>query len=104
MFERLAQKYKKGFMSHVSKAVLVRFKTKKPITWEEYGNMRMNSYERRLVHPLLDTPALIKLIEHELEQEGNTPLPRYSVPRSYTDSILRLHLPELLKRIKEENA
>lgn len=61
----------RAFMEHVSPTVKDLHKEgKRTITTAAYSMMRLNSYERQLIYPLLDDMALIKVVKHCLEQAG----------------------------------
>ncbi len=102
MFKNKKRERKQRFYSHISKTVIKRYQTREIITWEEYQDMVLNSYERRLLHPLLSTEALIKTTEYALLQENQIELYQYSTPKHHKKAILKLHIHEILKRLKEK--
>ena len=103
MFKGL-EEYKKRreqeFMQYVGDDIIERFEKGTVITKDEYFLMRLNSYERKYLFPLYDDELLLYLIEYSLGQEGKTEIYKYDIPNHYTDSVLRLYLPELIRRFK----
>ncbi len=98
LFKTWADKAREDFMQYVRKHIFDRIEDGTPITWEEYSSMTMNSYERRAMASLFDDECLVKIIKYALTQEGDDELSQYSLPKSYRDSILSLHIHELMRR------
>ena len=94
------QKKQDNFMQYIDQWVIDRFSTGEPITLAEYKTFAINSYERKYLFPLFNNELLLYLIEYSLGQDGHKELFKYDLPRHYTDSVLRLYLPELIRRIK----
>jgi len=103
MFKGL-EEYKKrreqDFMQYVDDDIVERFEKGTVITKDEYFSMTLNSYERKYLFPLYDDELLLYLIEYSLGQEGKTEIYKYDIPKHYIDSVLRLYLPELIRRFK----
>lgn len=59
-----------------------------------------NSYERKLLVPLLDDEALCKLTEYCMGQEGGE-LGEHELARHYGDAVQREFAPLLVKRLRE---
>jgi hypothetical protein len=59
-----------------------------------------NSYERKLLIPLLDDEALCKFTEYCMGQEGGE-LGEYELARHYGDAVQREIAPLLVKRLRE---
>lgn len=95
-----AEKRKQEFLSHVSPEILKLVESKTVITLQKYQELRMNSYERQMLFPLLDDEALIWLTKHALMQEGKTRVDKFTIPVSYTDAVVRLYIHEIIKRFK----
>ncbi len=91
----------KGFMSNVRSEIVKLSKRKKKITWEEYSEMRTNSYERRILIENFDNNALIELTNYCIGQVG-FPLGKYEIAKHYNDAIIRELAPLLIKRLKEK--
>jgi hypothetical protein len=93
------KQHRAEWLSHVSEAVQARVATGIPITWAEWQEMRMNSYEQEELYPLLDNEALCKVTQHCL----NNCSPRDRKPCSvYDDAVLHVIVPLLLERLKEK--
>lgn len=95
-----AKKREMDFYMHVQKKTIERFHEGSLISLEEYKTLRMNSYDRRVLEPLFTDEVLCFSIEYALEQEGNSEFVKYTIPSSYTESILRVHIHELLRRFR----
>ena len=101
MEERL-EKRKQEFMQHV-RPHIIELAERGQVTHEEYNSLRMNSYERRYLHPYLTTDALVKLTRYCLSQTGYwQPCGEFEVPKDYEDAVMRDLLPLLLDRMEEE--
>jgi len=91
----------KNFYLHVQEKTMIRvYLDGSPITLEEYKEMRMNSYDRRILEPLFNDDVLLYIIETSLAQEGNSEYYGFQIPSSYTESVLRVHIHELIRRFK----
>ena len=91
------------FFLHVQEKTMLRaYQDGSPITLDKYKEMRMNSYDRRVLESLFDDETLLHIIEYALEQEGNTEFYSHQIPSSYTESILRVHIHELIRRFKQK--
>ena len=99
--KKIAEERRNEFLSHVKPEIQDRFKSGKTIELHEYMEMRMNSYEFRLLQPLWSDEVLLHIINNSLDQEGNTKLYETQLPRSYTESVLRLHIWDLLERFEK---
>ena len=99
--QRMIEK-EKEFMSHISDDILELYTKQEPITNKIYQSLRMNSYERRLIHSLLDDETLIKITEYALCQDNHSEAGKFQIPISYTSSIISLHIHELIKRLKNK--
>ena len=93
---------RREFFRHVSTEVLERYTTGKPIGIVEWHEMRTNSYERRLLLPLLTDEAIIEQTQYALNQEGIQKATRFEIPRSYRASILSFFVWELIARLKKQ--
>lgn len=96
----------RAFMEHVSPTVKDLHKEgKRTITTAAYSMMRLNSYERQLIYPLLDDMALIKVVKHCLEQAGaefeEYRLASKPLPSTYNEALKEVHIHELLRRFGE---
>jgi hypothetical protein len=102
-FKNLSEYRMYEFMSHVKSSVKERFETGVPISFEKYSGMRLNSYERRFIQPLLDDNALIRQIKYSMAQEGICQLGQYTIPKSYLEEVTGVLLPEIIKRFESKN-
>jgi hypothetical protein len=96
-----AKKSKEEFLSYVQDKTFERIEKGTPITLEEYKGMRMNSYDRRMLQPLFDDETLIHVTKYALDIEGNTKFRDMQIPAHYTESVLRVHVWELLERFEK---
>jgi hypothetical protein len=99
--EDRAERRKKWFLSHVQEKTFERFKKGTPITLDEYKGMRMNSYDRRMLEPLFDDETIIYVTKYALNMEGNTKFHYHQIPSDYTQSVLKVHVWELLERFEK---
>lgn len=67
------------------------------VTWGEWQALRVNSYERKLIHRHLDDDALARLIAHYIEQAGGALSPR-GVATTYVEQLARELAPLVLER------
>jgi len=98
--ERQKEREEKFYNSVQEKTMKRAYLDGSPITLEEYKEMRMNSYDRRVLEPLFDDEVLLEIIEYALAQEGNSEFDDYKIPSSYTESVLRVHIHELIRGFK----
>lgn len=93
-------KINKEFMSHVSQKIKERFETDKEIDLEEFKEMRINSYEYKLIEPLLSPEAFIFRIDEAIK---NISVRQHSmeISSTYDEYILTDGINELLKRYKK---
>ena len=92
---------KKKFFSNVRERFAVKVGNKETIGLEEYKSLRMNSYEAKLIEPILSDEALIWKLENAINNIGvNTS--KYSIPSDYNEYILTDGINELLRRFKEK--
>jgi len=98
--KKFIKKKNKEFLSHVSADIIKRCGTGKRISLEEYKEMRLNSYERKYIHPYLSEEALIWNIENALKfclLEYSD----WSLPATYDEYVATDGIRELLKRYKK---
>jgi hypothetical protein len=75
------------------------------VTWDEYRELRKNSYEQEILIPAMSDDCLLKNLEQNMlpncvpDQE-----PRNLPARSYDHSVLRNYLPELIRRLRVHEA
>lgn len=91
------------FWSHIKPEIKEMNDKGETITHEQFKDMRLNSYERQLIEPLLDDDAFIKVVDNALLQEGNIELRKYEIPSSYREAVLRLYTWELMRRLHASN-
>jgi hypothetical protein len=94
------------FMEHVRDSVKQRLEQTALITKKEWDTFNGNSYERKLLHPLMDNECLINSIEYYYSQTGWRKSYKFYIPSSYNDAIQTEFLPMLIERFKllmEEN-
>lgn len=68
------------------------------ITKKEWDSMRLNSYERVLLYPLMSNELLVEVIEQNILP--NCSPSRTLIPTSYDDAAIHCFLPLLVKRMK----
>jgi hypothetical protein len=98
-FKNLNETYRAEFLAHVRPEMLALSERKENVTWQEYEDLRANSYERKLLHRNLDADALCRLWAHCDEQIRT--LGEYEIPHGYGDMISRELAPLLAKRLRE---
>ncbi len=98
--ERMA-KIEERFMEHVRDSVKERTKQKVLITKKEWESFHGNSYERKVLHPLLDNECLLSVIEYYYSQTGWKKSSKFDIPETYNETIQREFLPLLMERFKE---
>jgi hypothetical protein len=78
--------------------------TGRKLTYDEYANMRINSYEQKLLHPFLDDKAFITLVEYYLSNSGQdwSPMGEFELSKHYGDAMQRELIHQLIKRFKEK--
>jgi hypothetical protein len=67
LFENIAKQNEIDWNSHISLVVQLRLDDPRPITWDEYENMRLNSYEQQEIIPRFDNDAFIKYAQITLK-------------------------------------
>ena len=92
---------KKKFFSNVRERFAVKVGNKETIGLEEYKSLRMNSYETKLIEPILSDEAFIYKIEIAVNNLSIT-LSKYEIANNYNDYILTDGIDELLERFKNK--
>lgn len=98
--KEFTEKRKAEFYANVRKKFAKMAERDEPITWEEYQQIRANSYERRLLHRNLDLDALLRLIK-QFQENTKRELMEYEIPTDYDDALQRELLPLLVKKVEE---
>jgi hypothetical protein len=104
--DRYVERRKKEFFQYISPEILERFESGEEIDVEEFSEMWINSYERKLLFPLFSDKLLLKQLKYSMNQAGYRKLYKYDVPKHYNDAIENMFLPELIERFEklmEEN-
>lgn len=70
------------------------------ISYEEYNDLRMNSYEREHLHPHMTKEGLVKLLR--LYSNHVAPKDRTGPCSTYDQAILHNLLPLLLEKLEKE--
>ena len=99
--DRYIKKRKEEFFQCISPDILERFESDKEIDIDEFSEMRINSYERRLLFPLFSDKLLLKQLKYAMNQAGYRKLYKYDVPKHYNDAVENMFLPELIVRFKK---
>jgi len=68
----------------------------KPISYEEWQTMQINSYERLCVHPLMTNDCLSKMTQDVLK---NCRHDRSRIPATYDDMLANVLTPLLIERL-----
>ena len=100
-FKKFSEELEERFMSHISPEIRARVESGLPVTWTEYENLRGNSYERKVLYPLLDDEALVNLTELCLKNSSCGRLGRFSLAKHYDEALIGEMLPMLLDRFKK---
>ena len=100
--------FKKDFFAHCNPKILEFYETRNGHTldWAEYQLLTKDgasSYDRKVLFWYMTTPCLIQEIQNlmKLGQIGETP--DYHLEHTYNDAILKTYLPELLRRLEEND-
>ena len=93
--------YRKDFLINVREKFAVKVGNKEIIGLEEYKSLRMNSYETKLIEPILSDEALVWKLENAISNTGVS-TSQYSIPSDYNEYILTDGIDELLKRFKNK--
>lgn len=110
--EEWAEKYRAAFYAHVRSWIGVGAAACKAagrrITWEEHTGLielwdGANSYERRLLIPLLDDEGLCRHAEYCMGQASRE-LGELELPQHYNDAVEREIAPLLVKRLRVASA
>lgn len=88
------------FELSISGAVARRFETGKPISMQEFESMKLNSYEKKLLLPLLDKEALILYVKYCKRMSTNK-IGKYSIPKSYEHFLATDAIDLLLAKLEE---
>jgi hypothetical protein len=72
--------------------------TKRKITWEEYIELRLNSWDREFILPYLDEHALVNVID--IHVKNATQVYGVGPPVTYDEFIIHRLIPELVRRLK----
>lgn len=70
-----------------------------PVTEEEWSTLRMNTWEREHLYPVLSKEALISVAEKHIEELGGE-LPTLQVGLTYNEALCRSLAPELIRRLR----
>jgi hypothetical protein len=100
--ENYRKKRKNEFFKHISPEILDRFLTGKEIDVEEFSEMWLNSYERKLLFSLFSDKLLIKNLKYAMNQAGYNKLYEFGLPKHYNDAIENMFLPELIERFERK--
>lgn len=101
------EKHKKEFLSHIKPEIQARRELGTPITWTEWSELRMNSYERQWIIHLIDNETLLRTCLHYLSnsQYGHDPITKdsYSLhcPSTYDAAIQQILMPILIERLSK---
>jgi len=99
LFKQEHEKHRAAFMDHVRPEYQELAVRPKLIEWDEWQNMRMNSYEQRLLTPRLTDEALVCVTEYYITQSSRD-LTEFELPKHYDDAVQRLLAPLLCERLK----
>lgn len=98
--ERTKKWKREEFYSHIRSEIINLSKRKEKITIDEWNNLRINSYERRILYNNLTNEVLIETAEYYMSQCYQK-LPSLSIPIHYNEALERVLLPLLLERFKK---
>jgi hypothetical protein len=70
-----------------------------PISYDTYASMRMNTYERLAIYPLLDNDALVRITQHCLNNCSIS----HGTPVTYDETLVRVLAPLLIERLQEKH-
>ncbi len=89
------------FMRHVRPEIVARRELGTPVTWAEWQAMQGNSYEWQHLTPLLDDDALLRHVQHCLDNsQHGEPLSEFGRPCvTYDEMLERCLVPMLMARL-----
>jgi len=89
------------FQAHVRPEIKELVERDDPMTWDEYNELRMNSYERKALLPKLDDRAVFHLLKYCLSQSRFEKLRRYELAGTYDEAVTCDLLPEMMLRLEK---
>ena len=87
--------------SKLSVETIAQIESGKLISDGEFQQMRGNSYDCKTRYPLLDNDALIKRVQHALDNSGVSDKGRYCIDVTYTESLTNSLVPLLMDRLEQ---
>lgn len=96
---RRFRKYRLEYLRHCSSEVRSRWRNGAPITYAEWEQLRINSYERELLIPLLDDEAFAQFLRDYLKSGAIEQTPDFAKPpATYTEGVEQKLIHQLLQR------
>ena len=101
-FNKLSAKIKADYMGNVSDQIQQLVAAGKTISQKQFDGLQMNSYEAKLVYPLLDHEAYISLVRRCLTNCSQRPLSKYQVGSTYDEALLGYLVEGLCQRLERD--
>jgi len=99
---KLKKNYRQEFWDKVQDKTKERIQTRIRITPEEYNQMRGNSWDWKVIGPMLNTSALIQAVEHNINNCTSIErTSRYETDTVYEEALINKWIPILLDRLEE---
>lgn len=100
-FEDTRRRLYEEYHSHVDDWVRERVASGRIITHAEFQEMRGNSWERKLLYPLLDNEALIHLTRYCIGNSSPMRDQLHGIPAVYDESVIHVLAPLLIQRLEK---
>lgn len=92
------------FYSHISpdmeEWVYNAKKDGRAITFVEWQNLRINSYEKHFIIPYLDDDAVLHIAQYCYDQAGYREFSDHQLPAHYGESVIGVWFPLLIERLR----
>lgn len=99
LFEDHARRQKAAFLVNVRPEIQELYDKQEPIGVLTWSNLRLNSWERHLLLPLVTDAVLLGQLNMAMGNISMKPKTQYShPPATYEESLMTTLVPELLKR------
>lgn len=102
-FDKFIRRKEEEFNSHISPEVQAIIDARQPISLEKWKGMRLNSFERMRLYPLLDNEAFIATVRYYTAQCAR-PLGKFDVPATYCEALERYMVLELCNRLERKES
>ena len=102
VFKSIIGTHRKDWKKKLSEETIEQIESNKPITSDEFNQMRGNSYDWKTRYPMLDNITLLERVQYTLDNctsiRRNS---RFCVNSTYEESLLNSLVPILMDRLEE---